>query len=196
MKPLSTLLIVLALSSQGCSSFLPGLLPDERRRTESPWSSFEEAKAAFDLIATGETTSAELRTLGFHPESTPNVAILTYVDVYRRFVPNDGIRLEDQDPGVQDCVRQRERCNGWQMEPRTERDKRQGNLLLDWFTFRRQVESTGWSFRSLIVVIDERVVYKLWEGNPSEMRYADSIRPLGPLQDFFFTINLALRALL
>jgi len=196
MKSLSTLLIVFALSSQGCSSFLPGLLPDERRRTESPWSSFEEAKAAFDLIAIGESTSADLRTLGFHPESTPNVEILTYVDVYRRFVPNDGIRLEDQDPGVQDCVRQRERCNGWQMEPRTERDKRQGNLLLDWFTFRRQVESTGWSFRSLIVVIDERVVYKLWEGNPSEMRYADSIRPLGPLQDFFFTINLALRALL
>jgi hypothetical protein len=196
MKSLSTLLIVFALSSQGCSSFLPGLLPDERRRTESPWSSFEEAKAAFDLIAIGETTSADLRTLGFHPETTPNIEILSYVDVYRRFVPNDGIRLEDQDPGVRDCVHQRERCNGWQMEPRTERYKRQGNLLLDWFTFRRQVESTGWRFRSLIVVIDERVVYKLWEGNPSEMRYADSIRPLGPLQDFFFTINLALRALL
>lgn len=196
MKRLVTLLLAFALASQGCSSFLPGLLPDERRRTESPWYSYGEAKAAFDSITTGETTSAELRTLGFHPETTPNVEILTYVDVYERFVPNDGIRLEDQDPGVQACVRERERCNGWQMEPRSEREKRKGNLLLDWFTFRRQVESTGWSFRSLIIVIDERVAYKLWEGNPSEVKYADSIRPLGPLQDFFFTINLALRALL
>jgi hypothetical protein len=196
MRPLHVLLIGLALPSLGCSSFLPVLLPDESTRIESPWSSFSEAKTAFDAIVPGETTPDDLRALGFHPESSPNVQIITYVDVFERFVPNNGIRLEDQDPGVRLCVSERERCNGWQIEPRTQRDKRQGNLLLDWFMFRRQVETTSWSFRSLLIVVDDRVVYKLWEGNPSDVRYADSIRPLGPLQDFFFVVNMALRAVL
>jgi hypothetical protein len=185
----------LLAGGSGCSSFLPGLLPDDRREIASSWSSFEEAREAFDRIVANETTVDQLRDLGFHPDVSPNVRILTYVDVYERFVPNSGIRLDDQDPGVRECVSARERCNGWELEVYQRRSKREGNVLLDWFTFRRETDTSGWNFRSLIVVVDDRVAYKLLDGNPSEASHVASVRPLGPLQDIFFAVNLALRVL-
>jgi len=195
LRPLA-LVAVVTLTSIGCSSFLPGLLPRDQRRVDSPWSSFDEAKAAFDEIVPGHTSAEGLREIGFHPVATPNVEILTYVDVYERFVPNDGIRLRDQAPAVQYCIAVRERCNGWRLEPQRSNDRRFGNFLLDFFTFRRRVETTGWTFSSLIVLVDDEVVYTLWDGKPSELRHTDSIKPLGPLQDFFFALSLALRVAL
>lgn len=190
------LLALLGLLTMGCRSFLPQLLPDTKERTDSSFASFAEARAAFDEIVPNATSADELRELGFHPEASPNVAILTYMDVFQRFVPNNGIHLRDQDPGVQECIRVRERCHGWQLDPLQRRDKRIGNLGLDFFSFRRQVETTGWNFSSLLIVVDDQVVYKLWDGNPDDLQHEDRIRPLGPLQDFFFVLDIALRVAL
>jgi hypothetical protein len=163
----------------GCAK----LLPYERESIESPWESFEGAKAAFDLVRLEETNDEELRGLGFHPFGAPNVEILTFMDVYQRFVPHDGIRLADQDPGVQRCVEVRERCTGYRVRPKRTFSKRHGNFVLDYLSFRRQTETTGWEFGSLLVLVDGRVVYKLWEGNPSLLTREDRVQPLGPLQE-------------
>jgi hypothetical protein len=189
-------LALLALNVTGCASFLPQLLPDRREWVESRFESFDEARAAFDEIVPNVTSTDDLRALGFHPEESPNVEILTYMDVFERFVPNNGIYLRDQDPGVQECIHMRELCHGWQLDPLYRREERIGNLALDFLSFRRQTEITGWNFSSLLIVVDGRVVYKLWDGNPDDLQHEDRIRPLGPLQDFFFVLDLALRVAL
>jgi hypothetical protein len=61
--------------------------------------------------------------------------------------------------------------------------RRHGNFFLDFLSFRRQTETTGWRFEALVVVVGHRVAYKLWEGNPAVLSRQDRIQPLGPLQE-------------
>lgn len=169
----------LLVAAAGCAA----LLPYERESVESPWGSFDDARAAYEKIRPGQTSAEDLRPLGFHPDAAPNVEILTYMDVYRRFVPNDGVRLADQDPGVQQCLASREGCLAFRVRPTRLEAKRHGNFFLDFLTFRRQTETTGWRFEALLVIVEDRVAYKLWEGNPSVLSREDRIQPLGPLQN-------------
>jgi hypothetical protein len=165
-------------------------LPYRRTVVESPWQTFGEAKASFDQIAPNQTKTADLEELGFDPYRNPNVSILTYMDVFRLFIPNDGIKLEKQDPGVRACIAARERCTGLAVEPLREFDKEYGNFWTNFFGFRTKVELSGWLFGSTIVMVDDTVVYKLWEGNPAVLKRQDAVKPLGFLQDFFVEFRL------
>ncbi|PYJ98877.1 MAG: hypothetical protein DME23_10870, partial [Verrucomicrobia bacterium] len=62
---------------------------------KSPWKTFADAKAAFDQIVPGQTSTNELKALGYNPFTNSNVKILTYLDVMSRFLPNVSIRKED-----------------------------------------------------------------------------------------------------
>ena len=76
MKPISSLIGVLILSlTSGCAS----MHSSGRSEAKSPWPDFASAKAAFDSITPGQTSIAELRTLGFDPYANPNVRILNYL---------------------------------------------------------------------------------------------------------------------
>lgn len=165
----------------GCET--PILLPTERAWSDEKWGSFEEARQAFDRIVPGRTSMDELRDMGFHPDVMPNIEVQTYMDVYKQFVPNNGISLTDQDPGVQQCIQARSHCQGWRVMPLKVRNKTEGNVLLDmlWFRFKNRI--TEWNFNGLIVVVDDRVTYTLWNGNPKTEKTIDKIRPLGPLQN-------------
>jgi len=63
---------ILMLLLSGCSG---GLLPSIKQTTKSPWQHFEEAKKSFDIIAAHQTTSEDLKQLGFDPFETPNVKL-------------------------------------------------------------------------------------------------------------------------
>src|SRR5918994_742941 len=91
-----TLCVVASLAA-GCT----GLLPRSKEVTASPWRTYREAQQTFDLIIPGETTAADLRSLNLDPESVPNIAILNYADVLRRFMLNQSVALSDLDHGVQ-----------------------------------------------------------------------------------------------
>ena len=49
---------------------------------------FEDAQAAFDRVIPHQTSVEDLRQMGFDPARTPNVRILTYLDLINRFLPN------------------------------------------------------------------------------------------------------------
>jgi len=170
-------LVVLIIS--GCGS----LLPSTKQITESPWDSFDDAKSAFDKIILYETTVDEMRTLGFDPFTTPNIKIMTHVDIMNRFMPNSSITKEDLDEGIQSCIKAKANCRGYTFSPQVIRSKRYGNVLLDLFNFRRKSRESGWNFQALIVLIDDIVVYKLWGGNPIIDEFRDRKNPLGPLQN-------------
>jgi len=173
-----SLIVVALVNITGCAS----ALPSEKKSMVSGWSTFDEAKASYDLIIPNYTTVTELKELGFDPFSTPNVRILTYLDIIQRFIPNTSLRISDLNEGIQRCIHAREACYAYEATPNSQYKKRYGNVALDVMNFRKQTQISGWSFDALIVIIDDQVVYKIWGGTPMSLEYGDKKNPLGPLQ--------------
>ena len=176
---LGATLIAAALTIVNCS----GALPRSEKTMRSPWKSFDEAKAAYDKILPNHTTVEELKALGYDPYTTPNIHILTYLDVIERFIPNEAIHVEDLDPGVRECIQARNECMAYEATPGKTKRKRTGNVMLDMLGFKRKTHETGWSFEALVLLKNGRVVYKLWGGTPVIDERNERKKPLGPLQD-------------
>ncbi|MBI5058073.1 MAG: hypothetical protein HZB61_15795 [Nitrospirae bacterium] len=169
-----------AFITVGCSS----LLPSTKEMTKTHlWGSFEEAKTAFDMIIPYQTTVDELKQLGYDPYSTPNFKILTHLDIIQRFMINPSIKKEDLDKGIQDCIEAKTDCRSYEIRLRNSTRKRYGNVFLDLFNFKRTTKETGWTFESLIVMVNGTVVHKLWGGTPIIDETTEVKNPLGPLQD-------------
>ena len=182
-------MLIAAVITTGCGS----LLPSAKQTTISPWNSFEDAKSAFDKITPYTTNADEMRSLGFDPFTTPNIKILTYVDIMNRFLPNPSIKKEDLDEGIQSCINAKANCKAYEFFPQIIRSKRYGNVLLDLFNFRRKTIESGWRFQALIVLIDSTVVYKLWGGDPIIDQHRETKNPLGPLQNASDILSGAVR---
>ncbi|MBE0626788.1 MAG: hypothetical protein IH606_18470 [Burkholderiales bacterium] len=158
------------------------LLPRGEAVTDSPWHSFEEAQQAFDQITLHKTTSADLKRLRVDPEITPNVIILNYSDVLRRFIPNPSIDASSLDLGVQECLRAATRCRGYEVDHRVLKRQRYGNFFADILNFQRKTDVVGWRFNAVVLITDDLVVYKLTGGQPAIHDHEKSTNPLGPFQ--------------
>ncbi|MEH6467991.1 MAG: hypothetical protein V7725_00085 [Porticoccus sp.] len=179
------LLSMVAMMLVSCS----GALPKGEAKTKSQWNSFEEAKASYDSIILYETVLSDLQALGFDPYSTPNVRILSYLDIIRTFSPNDSVKSEDLPPSVRTCISAREKCLGYEASPGVSKSVRVGNLFMDLLKFKRDRIETGWSFNALIVIDHGIVVYKIWNGVPIIDEEETRNNPLGPLQDSVGSID-------
>ena len=175
---LSMAFLTVVLFVSGCS-----LLPSVQQTTKSPWNSFDEAKASYDRLSPYKTKTEELEKLGFNPFTTPNIKILTYLDIIQKFMFNPSIKKEDLDKGVQACIDAKTNCKAYEIQPKFSFNKRYGNVLLDLFNFKRKSHQTGWEFDALVVIVDDIVVYKLWGGKPAIDETRETKNPLGPLQD-------------
>jgi len=169
--------LVLLLALPGCAS----LLPRSKENTASPWQTYTEAQQTFDKIIPGETTFVELKELQLDPQKSPNIAILNYSDVLRRFVPNASISIADLDVGVKDCISAKTICTGYEINQKITSKKRDGNFFSDVLGFHRETEITGWSFNGLLLVKDGIVIYKLTGGQPVVLQHEEVKNPLGPI---------------
>lgn len=186
-KSSTTLLLLIAAALlAACES----ALPHQRVVTDSPWAEFVDAKRAFDRIEPDHTTIEELRALGFHPYRNDNVAILSYMDVFEIFVPNAALRVEDTHPGIQRCIASRDRCVGYRQAVLREFDREYGNFWSNFFRFRVRQEMAGWFFESTLVLVDDVVVYKVWEGNPAVLKHSERVQPLGPLNEVDIDVRM------
>jgi hypothetical protein len=163
----------------GCS----GLLPSSKLDTKTIWTSYDEAKTSFDAIVPYQTTTEDLKRLGYDPFMTPNITLLTYIDLLHRFLPNNSITKADLDEGIQDCVALKDDCKAYEISLKIRREKRFGNVVLDLLGFRRKTKVTGWKFDAFIVLKRDTVVYKISGGKPNIDELIDHKKPLGPLQD-------------
>lgn len=181
MKAYAMCLLCLALVSTttGCKS----LFSSSAQRTRTPWQNFDEAQTAFDKVVPHKTTVEELKSLGFDPNTTPNIKILTYLDLIQRFIPNSSISLGDLQPDVRACIESKDCCHAYEMELDMTDSKRYGNLALDVFGFNRKTKTTGWRFKALVIVKDDVVAYKIRSGEPNVDRLDRKTKPLGPLQE-------------
>ena len=189
MKRLLSLLGALAslLVTTGCSS----LHTRGGNIAKSPWPNFAGAKAAYDLIEPGRTTVAELRALGFDPYANPNVRILNYLDIQNRFLPNQSVRQEDLAAPVRSSLARQEKSVAYELDLTVVNSQRFGNLFLDVFGFDRKTRETGWNFKALMLLDNDKVLYKLWSGQPHVDRVDQKTRPLGPFQEINSAANFS-----
>ncbi len=164
---------------QGCASWLPSGKMD----VKSPWGTFEETKTAFDKITPNQTTKEDLKALGYDPFVSPNITILTYLEIIQLFTANPSFKKEDLDKELTDCLAEKKNCTAYQVSLRRVREKRYGNFFLDLLRFNRKTEKSGWEFRAFIVLKNGLVVYKLWSGRPMVDEHSQKKNPLGPLQE-------------
>jgi len=171
------LILLLALALTGCS-----VLPHGENKVISKWSSFDEAMEAYEEIVPYLTTLEELEPLGFSPGSQPNVRILNHAEIIDRLVAVQDGAMDGLPQGLCDCLALGDECYGHEIKLRVTNDKRYGNVFADLLNFKRKVETRGWEFNALIVIIADVVVYKTWSGTPEILEYSDTTNPLGPLQ--------------
>jgi len=168
----------LLLSLGGCSA----LLPRGEAVTEGPWKSYAEAQATFDQIVPGQTRVGDLKQLHFDVQNSPNITILNYSDILRRFIPTPALDPQGLDGGVRACLAARTACVGYEAKQKVVNRRRHGNFWLDFLNFKRQVDVNGWRFSGMLLIVGDRVVYKLTGGQPVIHEQEDTHNPLGPLQ--------------
>jgi hypothetical protein len=171
--------VAIALGVGACSS----LLPEGRDEKVSPWKTYDDAKAAFDAIALGQTDREAVHRLGFDPAHIANVQILNYSQVARLVLPASPVLTEQEIPGgLRACIQAQGRCVGYQLELERIERQRVGNFFADFLNFRRETHVSGWRFAALVVMVDDRVVYKQWSGQPQVRENRVTRNPLGPFQ--------------
>jgi hypothetical protein len=160
----------------GCTA----LLPTSKEVVLVPWGSFQEIQGAYEKVVRNETDVHQLKKIGFDIYSTPNVRIMNYLDIA---ATTQNIKDDELSSGLARCIKVREHCRGYQIEPKVMSNERLGNFWLDIFNFRRKTRATGWRFKAVFLIIDDVVVDKFWEGNPKIVESRETKNPLGPLQD-------------
>jgi hypothetical protein len=167
-----------ALVLAGCSS----LLPRSESSVRTEWHSFDEAKAAIEQLEPHRTTREDLRAGGLDPYVNPNVELLNYSDVLRRFpLAGAPARL---DPGLRECLEAGQRCTGYSISLNQQHKDRVGPFLLDLLAFKRETLNTGWTFNAIVLLVNDKVVYALYGGKPTILEKETSVEPLGPLQSW------------
>ena len=176
-----TLSIVFALVMlSGCIA----LLPRSESGAKSQWANFDTATQNFNRIKPYETDKTQLVALGMDPVSNPNITILNYSDVIRRFIPSSAVATESLDRGISECIAAKNDCSAYEIDVKTLQKKRNGNFWLDALNFKRHTDISGWRFTGLIVMKGDLVVYKLSGGQPRIQEAEETRNPLGPFQGF------------
>ena len=172
-----TVCLLLCLT-QGCTA----MLPRSKQVTHSPWATYKEAQQAFDLIAPGHTTEADLKDLSLDPATVPNIAILNYSDVLRRFMLNQSVTMSDLDLGVQQCIQAKTVCRGLEINQSLVKKHRNGSFWLDFLGFKKETHTEGWHFNDLVLLKDNMIVYKLTNSQPIIHKQEHNQNPLKPMQ--------------
>ena len=171
-------LLPLTLLLGSCSSMLPKV------HSESTlFASFDDARLAIESLVPMKSDVTTLKGLGLDPATQPNTTILTQSEVVRRFVPIAVLKREDLDPGVLTCLEARDACRGWEIVASNIQQARTGGFLADFTNFSRRSETTGWRFNALVLLVNDKVVYRSWGGQPKVNEVEVNTNPLGPLQE-------------
>jgi len=176
---LSISLLVFLFINTGCQS----MLPSETKHSQIKWQTYHDAQVEFDKIIPNQTTLEQLKSMGYNLTNTPNIKVLTYLDVVNIFMPNASITLDEVHPEVKKCIQAKDKCHAYELNIDVISKQRFGNPVSDIFGFRKNTKITGWKFRALILMRDDVVVYKLCSGDPSINTTEKKKNPLGPFQE-------------
>ena len=186
-KPLKDTIILIAfilmlLILAFCTS-CGTLLPSGADTSSSKWKTYQQAENTVSKIIPNQTTTADLKKLGIDFKKTPNLKSLTYLDVMERFKLDstvfNNLKLP---PGVKEALNTHEKCKAYELTLDATASKRVGSFWKDILGFQQISRQTGWSFKALIVMVDDTVIYVLQSGSPKIDKVQSTKKPLGPFQ--------------
>lgn len=180
------LLACLGFACAGCET----LLPKSQDQLPSRWHSYDEAKASIEAIVPGTTRASDLAAMGLDPYVDHNIQLLTYSDVVLRFPLGSGVSAEQLDEGLRECLTAGKSCTGYAIVARDIQHDHTGPFLQDALGFKRVIETRGWTFNALVLLVDDRVVYILYGGQPNLYERQVTRQPLGPAQNVGDSIPL------
>jgi len=122
-------------------------LPNGKQETKTPWTSYAEALDMFGKIVPGKTSLAQLKILGFDPDTTPNVALLGHADLLRRLVAGSTFDISALDPALRVCASAHQRCYGFEIEQLACRPQAVWRLLARFFELRPENGCIGLAVR-------------------------------------------------
>lgn len=183
-RKLMSLLCMVLLATAGLVALAGcgGGLPAQQGRSASPFETYDQVVESFDQIVPGMTHAEDLPNLGFDAR-TGDVDVLSYVDIEARFMPAAGVRWEQLDPAVRACIRAQLYCTGYLFRPSRDASNRVGALVPDVLGFQRITRRSHWSAEVTLLVMNGRVIHKVFSGHPRSETLEDRRQPLGPLQD-------------
>ncbi|MFC1625322.1 hypothetical protein ACFL1O_00355 [Patescibacteria group bacterium] len=174
-------IFLLTLFTLSCSR----ALPSSKTIIKSPWTNYNDTKKVYEKIIPNKTTIEDLKKLGIDPYKTPNIRILTFREILKIYLPNSSVKKEDLDTGVQTCLKEKNGCISFALNPQGYDEKRVGNFWKDQFKFKRKIIKSGWRFSGLILIVGNIVVYKEEPGGkPNIVEEKTEKNPLGPIQNF------------
>jgi len=160
----------------GCAA----LLPHSSSVTNSPWKSYKEVVDAYNTVVPNKSTVTDIKKLGFNIYSTPNLKILSFVDIA---VATSTLKRKEMGSGIGTCLKVRDLCSGYIFEPQVAKSDRFGNFWLDILNFRRKTKESGWKFKATFLIVDSVIVEKFWYGEPLINLDKTVVNPLGPFQE-------------
>jgi hypothetical protein len=176
---------VLLLSLAGCS----GILPRESNASSSKFETYEQFMASYAGIRLGQTRLNDLNALGFGTQTTPNIVVLSYMEIVDRFLPAEGMTLQQAPPAVRLCIAAQFRCSAYVFHFQNSKTQRSGGVVPDMLGIARHTVNDGWSAEAVLLLQDDLVVYKIISSRPYIQERHDKTRPLGPLQDMGSNIS-------
>ena len=164
----------------GCDG---ALLPSQSEAGTSTFETYSAVRSAFEQISLRQSSVGDLSGLGFDAQRTPNVAVLSYLEIVEKFMPNSSMAFDRLDPAVQDCIMARDNCQGYVFKLQHHESQRSGSLFLDMLGFEHTTTETGWNAQVLVLVQNGKVTHKLLSGEPNVRIVRNEFEPLGPLQN-------------
>jgi hypothetical protein len=110
------------------------------------------------------------------------VQLLSFSDILLRFPMIGADYHAHLDPGLHRCLEAGKACTGYAITIHVTHRDRTGNFWVDTFGFKRVTDVTGWTFNGLILLVDDKVVYTLYGGQPRVREQEVTRQPLGPVQ--------------
>lgn len=170
---------MLALLLAGCG----GVLPHESQVDVTKFETYDQLTMAYNKIELGKTSTTDLSTLGFDPKTTPNIEVLSYTQIVDALLPSDKLRVEDVPTSARPCLQAQNDCSGYLYRLAHSSKRRNGDVVPDLMGIERDTVSSGWSADIMLLVQNDRVIYKMMSSKPRIENRQNKSQPLGPLQD-------------
>lgn len=173
----------------GCATGPDGVpnkyLSRTRETVSSPFKTYEETVRKCDKeIVVGKTTAQDLKKIGIY-EGAPNVGTPNWLSVEKIFIHKENINRKDLPEGVQTFLNAKNKNRkAYELIFSDTGKHHEGNFWKHFFNFLKIERMTGWHYYSLILTVENVVVYVLPHDGKANINIPrEEVNPLGPLQN-------------
>ncbi|MBF0178320.1 MAG: hypothetical protein HQL63_15970 [Magnetococcales bacterium] len=178
LKKMALLLLLTLSSSPGCTTPVSWDHSPMAAHPGPTGTQSAQLRMAFDKIVPHQTSTEDLKTLGFDPATSANIRVLNWMEVAQYFHVDlkNHAGQEMADPGIRYCIHSKKYCHGYLISIADDKQSHAGRPLSNSANAERQSDSAGINHMASILIKNDLVIFKKWDGLPNPQR----ITPVQP----------------